>query len=68
MIIYITGIKNFAYLINEECYKEDYVYQEGECEQLIDSFIDWLKQTNLYDIWREKWIKTESEVEEWMNY
>ena len=62
---YITGIKNFSYLINEECYKEDYVYQDGQCEELIDSFIDWLKRTNLYDIWKEKWVKTESEVEEW---
>ena len=62
---YITGIKNFSYLINEECYKEDYVYQDGQCEELIDSFIDWLKQTNLYDIWKEKWVKTESEVLKW---
>ena len=63
---YIVGdIKNFSYLINEECYKEDYVYQDGQCEELIDSFIDWLKLTNYYDIWKEKWIKTESEVEEY---
>lgn len=61
---YITGIKNFSYLINEECYKEDYVYQDGQCEELIDSFIYWLKQTNLYDIWKSKWIKEESEVNE----
>ena len=62
---YITSIKNFSYLINEECYKEDYVYQDGQCEELIDSFINWLKLTNYYDIWKEKWIKTESEVLEW---
>ena len=61
---YITGIKNFSYLINEECYKEDYFYQDGECEQLIDDFILWLKKTDLYNIWKEKWIKTESEVNE----
>lgn len=62
---YITDIKNFSYLINEECYKEDYIYQDGQCEELIDSFINWLKLTNYYDIWKEKWIKTESEVEQW---
>lgn len=61
---YITGIKNFSYLINEECYKEDYVYQDGQCEELIDSFIYWLKTTDLYDIWKSKWIKEESEVKE----
>lgn len=61
---YITGVKNFSYLINEECYKEDYVYQDGQCEELIDSFIYWLKQTNLYDIWKSKWTKEESEVNE----
>lgn len=64
---YITDIKNFSYLINEECYKEDYVYQDGQCEELIDSFIDWLKRTNLYDIWKEKWVKTESEVSQYEN-
>lgn len=65
---YITSIKNFSYLINEECYKEDYIYQDGQCEELIDSFINWLKQTNYYDIWKEKWVKTESEVEQWRIY
>lgn len=61
---YITGINNFSYLVNEECYKEDYSYQDGQCEELIDSFLYWLKQTNLYDTWKSKWIKTESEVKE----
>ena len=28
-------------------------------------FIDWLKRTNLYDIWKEKWVKTESEVSQY---
>lgn len=62
---YITGIKNFAYLINEECYKEDYIYQDGQCEELVEQFIEWLKQTNLYDLWKQKWIKNESEVKQW---
>lgn len=56
---YCTGIRHFAYLINEECYKEDYYYKNGECEELVDSFLDWLKITNLYDIWKEKWRKME---------
>ncbi len=62
---YIVGdIKDFSYLINEECYKEDYVYQDGQCEELIDSFIFWLKKTDLYNTWKSKWIKEESEVNE----
>lgn len=62
---FCTGIKNFSYLVNKECYKEDYVYKEGQCEQLVDDFIRYLKQTNLYNTWKEKWVKTESEVLEW---
>lgn len=54
---YCTGIKNFAYLINEECYKEDYTYKDGECEILVDNFLNWLYITGLLDIWKEKWRK-----------
>lgn len=54
---FCTGIKNFSYLINEECWVETYHYKDGQCEELIDQFIDWLKQTNLYDTWKEKWRK-----------
>lgn len=62
---FCTGIKNFSYLINEECYKEDYVYQDGQCEQLIDDFIRYLEQTNLYAIWQKNWLKTEKEINEY---
>lgn len=62
---YCTGIYNFSYLINEECYKEDYTYQNGECEQLVDDFILWLKKVNLYDVWQKHWVKEEKEIENW---
>ena len=62
---YCTGIKDFSYLINEECYKEDYVYKDGQCEQLIDDFIRYLYQTELYSIWKNNWYKTEKEIKEY---
>jgi len=54
---YCTGIKNFAYLVNEECYKEDYVYQDGQLEKLVDDFINWLKISNYYKTWKKYWVK-----------
>lgn len=54
---YITGIKKFKYLINKECYVEEYHYKEGSAEKLIEEFIDWLRAVNLYETWRKYWIK-----------
>lgn len=62
---FCTGIKNFSYLINEECYKEDYVYQDGQCEQLVDDFLRYLVQTDLYNVWKTNWYKTEKEINEY---
>lgn len=62
---YCTGVQNFSYLINEECYKEDYVYKEGQCEQLVNDFLRYLKVTDLFNIWKEKWYKTEKEIEDY---
>lgn len=62
---YCTGIKNFAYLINKECYVESYTYKDGQAEQLIDDFIRYLHKTDLYAIWQENWYKTEKEITEY---
>ena len=62
---YCTGIKNFAYLINEDCFVESYVYKDGQCEQLIDDFIRYLQKTNLYCVWQENWYKTEKELKDY---
>lgn len=63
---FCTGIKHFAYLVNKDCIKEDYYYKDGQCEELIDSFINWLERTNLINEWKKHWYKTESEVlEKW---
>lgn len=62
---YCTGIKNFAYLVNEECFKEDYIYKDGQCEELIEEFLKWLKLTNNYRTWQKLWKKTEKEMEEY---
>jgi hypothetical protein len=60
-----TGIKNFSYLINEECYKEDYFYKKGQAENLINDFLCWLQVTGYYPIWKEKWIKTQEQINEY---
>lgn len=62
---FCTGIKDFSYLINEECYKEDYVYHEGQCERLVDDFLRYLQQVDLYAVWRKNWLKTEKEINDY---
>lgn len=54
---YCLDVKKFKYLIQQgkHFYTEDYNYKEGQAERLIDDFIKWLKVTNLYDIWLNKW-------------
>ena len=57
----------FEYLVQAD-YKNDdeakdnffveaYTYKQGQAEQLIDQFIDWLKVTGLYNTWKEKWVR-----------
>lgn len=61
---FCTGIKHFAYLVNKDCIKEDYYYKDGQAEELIDSFLNWLDTTGLKEIWLEHWYKTDKEIKE----
>ena len=56
---YVTGIKHFKYMVNPECYVEEYWYKEGQAEKLINDFIEWLKVAGYYEIWKSKWYKEE---------
>ena len=60
-------VYEFEYLVqadyknNDEAkdhfYVEPYTYKQGQAEQLIDQFIDWLRVTGLYNTWKEKWVR-----------
>ena len=56
---FCTGINQFEYLVwcNNELHTERYLYRDGMAESLIDEFIEWLKVTKRYEIWKEKWRK-----------
>ena len=64
---YWLGVDKFKYLIqsnykkdNDACnhfYTEDYTYKTGQAEALITEFIEWLKATKLYEIWKERWVR-----------
>ena len=54
---YVTGINNFAYIVNPDCYFEEYRYKQGQAEKLIEDFLKWLEIAGYYNIWQEKWRK-----------
>ena len=64
---YCLEVDKFKYLIQgnykkdeDACnhfYTEDYTYKVGQAEALITEFIEWLKATKLYEIWKERWVR-----------
>ena len=58
---YCLGLDKFAYLVQAKdedknnFFVEHYDYKQGQAEQLIDQFIDWLRVTGYYKIWKERW-------------
>jgi len=64
---YCLGLEKFSYLVqgnyktdeeaSQNFFTESYTYKQGQAEQLIDQFIDWLKLTGYYNTWKEKWVR-----------
>lgn len=54
---YVTKVYKFKYMINPECYIEEYNYKKGSAEKLIEDFIEWLKVAGYYEEWKERWVK-----------
>ena len=56
---YCLEVDKFKYLIqtNTGFFVEDYTYKTGQAEALITEFIEWLKATKLYEIWKERWVR-----------